>query len=186
MIVKRWIGIFDLKNQNHCLWVAKTCVDQSQILWKRWRQLAIGAWTDLWWGELSSNLPASGIGHFIRQNQTPLLLTSYIHPPNCSSLRSSTQLLSKNKQLFCTQYRKGKHLSAKKLLFHVAMVNISQRPAITLFCFMLCLIYKAEWLVAKIFPEILEHVPAFVHLRLYLRPAWLIVTNQPSKCHIAV
>ena len=51
------------------------------------------------------------------------------------------------------------------------MVKIAQRPAITLFCFMLCLIYKAEWLVAKVFPEILEHVPAFVHLRLYLRPA---------------
>ena len=66
------------------------------------------------------------------------------------------------------------------------MVKIAQRPAITLFCFMLCLIYKAEWLVAKVFPEILEHVPAFVHLRLYLRPAWLIVTNQPSYCHVAV
>ena len=101
----------------------------------------------------------------------------YVHPLNCCQKINNCP---------CIQYRKGKHLSAKKLLFHVAMVNISQRPAITLFCFMLCLIYKTEWLVAKIFPEILEHVPAFVRLRLYLRPAWLIVTNQPSKCHIAV
>ena len=86
--------------------MAKTCVDQSQILWKRWRQLAIGAWTDLWWGELSSNLPASGIGHFIRQNQTPLLLTTYIHP--------STQSVSQISNCFVLSTEKGKTYQPKR------------------------------------------------------------------------